>query len=279
MKIAMSNIALPVDTALAAWPVLAMAGLNGVEVALTRIAPWEQLNAEAVISYRRALEDSGLIVPSLQAILFGVPDAHLLQSERQFEILESHLGRVARLGQLLGARVAVFGAPKQRQKGDLPTDTALDLGIARFGRLADVMSREGDMTTALEPAPTGYGRDFLTTASEVLTMVDAVAHPNLKINLDTGCALMAGEDFPGAVKAARACLPHVQISEPKLGDFTHTVVDHASAAAALRYNDYRGWLSIEMLEAGADPLTGCAQALSFAIRQYGPFPPEIHGAP
>lgn len=268
MKIALSNIALPVAVESAAWHSLAAAGLAGVEVALTRIAPWDSLDRNAVLAYRQRLEASGLSVPSLQAVLYGVPDAHLLKDDDQFETLETHLRRVARLGHLLGAGVAVFGAPKQRQRCGLSAEAAFELGVTRLRRLAEAVTLEGSMVLALEAAPEGYGGDFLTTAADVLAMVKAVAHRGLRMNFDTGCAFMAGEDLRDAVHSSRDYIVHVQASEPQLGHFRTPAIDHAAAAAALRQVDYQGWVSIEMRESATDPLAECVNALSYIKGQY-----------
>lgn len=268
MKIALTNLALPANVPWEAWQMLATEGLNGVEVALTRLASWTEINEDIVISYKQRLEAYGLQVPSLQAILYGVAEAQLLQDTGRFDILEHHLRRVSKFGRLLGAKVAVFGAPKQRIKGTLAAEMAFDIGATRLKRLADVMFNENGITIALEAAPREYGGDFLTTVADVSAMVAEVAHPGLRINLDTGCAHLESEDFAGAVRSNGELIAHVQIAEPKLANFENPVIDHIGAAKALNQQGYQGWVSIEMIEAGQTPLADARQALSFVRRHY-----------
>jgi len=266
VKIALSNLAFPAGPA--PFDVLSKEGLGGVEVALTRLAPWSDLTTSLLKAYRRDLEDSGLEVSSLQALLFGVEGAALLQDEASFRIMADHLRRVAAWGAVLGAKVAVFGSPKQRSRGALDHEQAFGLGRDRFAMIAAAMAEEG-VILGLEPVPAAYGGDFLPSAEDVRAMVAAVDHHGLRVHLDTGCVFLGGDDVGPAIHACAPVMAHFHAAEPQLGDFSAPKSDHAAAAAALREVGYEGWVSIEMLPGGDDPLAAARTALQFVRKTYG----------
>lgn len=246
--IALSNLAIPRDAALPLLERLAADGLRGVEVAPTRLAPWDALTPAMVQAHRAELAALGLAVPSLQAILFGVEGVALLEGEEAFERLLEHLRRVAGIAQAFGAGVAVFGSPRQRSRGALPEAEAFALGAARLRRCAEACWEEGRLALGLEPVPAAYGGDFLPTWQECLAMVETVSHPGLRLHLDTGCVRLGGGDIAEAIAAGRAVLAHFHAAEPGLAGFAAPVAAHAEAAQALRAAGYAGWVSLEMRE-------------------------------
>lgn len=269
MKIALSNLAVPAQGFEEALHKFAAEGLSGVEIAPTRFADWDELDSKKLRNLRAIVEGAGLTVPSLQAILFGARDVALLADVSAFDRLLLHLKRVAEVGLALGASVAVFGAPRQRARGLLAPDAAFALGVGRLRRAAGLVQSVAGVTLVLEPVPEAYGSDFLTSWQDTLEMVRAVAHPGLRLHLDTGCVLLGGGDIAEAIQVGAAELAHFHIAEPKLGGFTQPVAHHVDAAAALCAIGYERWLSIEMLEqGGSDAEEQALQALKFARSVY-----------
>ena len=110
-RLGMSNLAWAPGETAAALGMLARLGVEGIEAAPTRIADWDRLDAAAARGYRAEVEDAGLRVCSLQAILFGRPDVQLLADAAAFAALAEHMRQVAEVAEALGAGVAVLGAP------------------------------------------------------------------------------------------------------------------------------------------------------------------------
>ncbi len=269
MRLALSNLAYPAVTAEGLLPRLAAMGLTGIEVAPTRLAPWDALSDGALRGHRGMLAGMGLCVSSLQAILFGAEGVALLGEAASFERLVSHLARVAEVGAVLGASVAVLGAPRQRARGALAAEEAFRLGAERLRRAAETMQAGGGPVLGLEPVPAAYGGDFLETWQEALAMVRAVDHPWLRLHLDTACVHLGGGDIAEAVAAGIDELAHFHLAEPKLVPFDAPRADHAGAAAALTRVGYGGWLSIEMMERAEDPEGAAVEAVTFALAIYG----------
>lgn len=267
MKLGVSNLAWPDGEEERALALLAARGAAGVEVAPTRIAPWEDLTAARLGAFRGRCAASGLAVSSLQAIFFQRPEASLLGEAPGFEAMAEHVRRVAGIAQALGAQRAVFGAPKNRLRGTLAADAAMRLAVERLRRLGDIATL-GGLILGIEPVPPAYGADFLNRACEVIELVQLTDHPAIRVHLDTACVGMARDDIAEAIAAAGSLLAHFHIAEPQLGPFEAPVCSHPAASAALRATGYKGWAVIEMRET-PDSLRSVERALAYASACYG----------
>ncbi len=265
--LAVSNLAWP-DAALEeALELLVAAGAYGVEVAPTRIAAWDQLDAGRLCAYRDRLAVHDLVPSSLQAIFFGAADAQLLGDVKGLEAMATHLRLVGMVGKALGVSVAVFGAPRNRNRVALGPEAAMDLAEVRLRWLAPIAA-ENNLVLAMEPVPSVYNSDFLQTWQEVLGLVERVGHPAVRLHLDTSCVALGGGDLAAAVEEGHSLLAHFHAAQPKLGDFAAPLVDHALAGAALTKVGYAGWVAIEMLEQ-KDWRKALRQAIAAVVADYG----------
>jgi len=266
MKLAISNLAwgqAEQDEILSILPAL---GVSGVEVAPTKIGGWDEITPAMLADFRNKLNGLGLSVSSLQAIFFRKPDAQLLGDANGFAVMCGHVDKLADIAAELGAEVAVFGAPKNRQRGDIENDAALRLAIERFAKLGEICQRR--MKIGIEPVPPFYGSDFILTYREDLDLVKAVNHPAIGLHLDTGCVFLAGNAIGDAIREGADHLIHFHVAEPELADFSSPKADHAAAAKALNDMAYGRWVSIEMKEC-ADPVKVVAEAVRFVRDTYG----------
>ncbi len=268
-RIGVSNLAWPATSELAMLDLLAAHGAQGVEVAPTRIAPWEDLTDTHLADFRRRCAEAGMSVSSLQAIFYARPEASLLGDARQFGAMQEHVRRVAGIAHALGTGVAVFGAPKSRLRGMLAPADAMQRGAERLRALGDAAAA-GGLTLCMEPVPTIYGADFLNHAAEIVEIVALTDHAHVRVHLDTACVTLAGDNVAEAITAASPLLAHYHMAEPQLGPFAAPVCDHASAGAALDAVGYSGWVVIEMREiAGDREGAAITAAIDFARRHYG----------
>ena len=270
MKLAVSNIAWPAEDETVAAEVLVELGIEGVEVAPTMIwsAPLEVSDSEAA-HYRRLWSDRGIEIVALQALLFGRPDLTLFESREAREATLTHLRGLLRLGRLLGARVLVFGAPKNRRVGERDRTEAEAIAV-EFFRSAGAASHEQGVVLAIEPNPPAYGCDFVTTSREGLALVREVDHPGFGLHLDAAGLALAGESPAEAVATCAGAIAHFHASEPHLGPIDGDQVGHEHVAAALRRIDYSNWASVEM-RSDPDEATGdrLRRVLGFVTRTYG----------
>ena len=267
MKLGISNLAWAPEADAGARDLLPGLGVHGIEVALTRIAAWDTLTPARLAAYRRAWSDAGLAMSSLQAIFFDRPEAQLLGDAAGFEAMAEHLRAVAAHAAILGAGVAVFGAPRNRTRGPRPLPEAEALAAERLHALGDIAAR-GNLVLGIEPVPAPYGSDFMQHAADMLRVVAACAHPNVRPHLDTACVGLAGDDIAAAIADAGPALAHYHAAEPGLRRFDAPAPAHATAAAALALTGYDGWVVIEMRQQDDDGLAAVAEAARFAAATY-----------
>ncbi|WP_419730061.1 sugar phosphate isomerase/epimerase family protein [Lichenicola sp.] len=266
-RLGVSNLAWSPDAETAALALLAEHGVSGVEVAPTRIAPWEELTPARLAAFCDGCREAGLSVSSLQAVFFGRPEATLLADAAGFDAMCAHMRVLAGVAEALGAGVAVFGAPKSRLRGDLSNQVAMALAAERLRVLGDIAAT-GGLTLGMEPVPPVYGADFLNRYRDILDIVALTDHPNVRAHLDTGCVTLGG-DLPGdAIRAAAPVLAHYHMAEAQLGPFDAPAFDHEAAGKALDEIGYDRWVVIEMKQGEGDGLAAVATAIGYAKRHY-----------
>ena len=260
MRLSVSNLAWPPECEGAILDPLFQRGVRGIEVAPTRLAPWDELNSADLRSFRVRTADAGLAVSSLQAILFGKTDLSLLGDALSFGALMDHMKRVAEIADTLGAAALVFGSPRHRSRGDLPVADAWSLARERWHILGELVAT-AHAVIGIEPVPTYYGGDFLASWVDVLRMVQEVNHPSIRVHLDTACVALGGDSIKDAIPACLPWLVHFHAAQPDLANFEEPAANHAAAARALRDAGYDKWVAIEMREQPGDPVAATLQAV------------------
>ncbi len=268
MKLTVSNIAWSAALDQEAYSTLRRSGIQALEIAPTRLWPdWQGATPDAAQFLQQKFREDGFTVPSLQAILFAKPDCKLFGTEAERQNLLTHLLLCADLAAGLGATRLVFGAPKNRDRGELSMSAAFSQAAELFRKAAPYYTAR-EVCLCLEANPPQYGCNFITNSNEAAALVREVDSPGFRLHLDTACMFLAGEDIPAALESHRDILRHFHVSEPNLGSFDQPVIDHASVAAALASASYDGWLSLEMRE-GEQPVTALSEAVQFVQSTYG----------
>jgi D-psicose/D-tagatose/L-ribulose 3-epimerase len=146
----------------------------------------------------------------------------------------------------LGVEAMVFGSPKNRRRDSLPFEAACDIAVPFFRSLGKIADDCGTWL-CIEPNPTDYGCDFITTAAEGQALVTAVDQPGFGLHLDAA-GMTLSNDSSDVIVNAGAWLRHFHISEPHLAPLAPktAVSRHADFAHALARARYPGWTSIEM---------------------------------
>lgn len=244
MKLAISNIAWAAKDESDLFPHLRNCGVKGIEVAPTKLWPeWKGATAASAQSYRKHLENEGFEIPALQALLFGRPDLQLFDFSAR-SALKNHFQFLAELACALGAKVLVFGSPKNRQRGQLATEDALNYAADVMRELGDLCHQYG-LCIGWEHNPWEYGCDFITNAADARIFVDRVQSPGLQLHLDSSGLHMCGGSIERTIQKTAPFI-HYHASEPMLAPLQNGTVNHAVALAALHQLNYDKWISIEM---------------------------------
>lgn len=257
MKFAVSTIALTAfdhTVELAGLPAL---GIEAVEVAPSRAwrDTWKGLTAGDVARYRKAIEAAGLGVVGLHSLFYDQPRLGLFKAPMErAETLDfmEHLSAVCRD---LGGRTLIYGGGRKR--GRVSEAAARAEAIAFMGELAPRIEGHG---TCFCFEPLGPNdSDFINSALDSLQIVDKVASPALRVQLDAKALVENDEATPATFAAVRPMLVHFHANQPGLGPLADGPVDHAAMGDMLRQIGYDGTVTIEQkMTDGADPLAGIA---------------------
>lgn len=270
MKLAISNIAWAERDDELAAALMQEHGVDGVEIAPTIRWPSPlEVSRGELQDYRRFWNSRGIEIVAMQALLYGRSDLTIFESAEQRRATLDHLAGMARLGAALGARVLVFGSPKNRLVGDL-SPAAAD-GIARaFFEEAGRAATDAGVVLCIEPNPEVYGCDFVTKARQGLELVAKVGSPGFGLHLDAAGMTLADDPLVSSLEDCVLALCHFHASEPQLGPLGEGGVDHATIARTLSRLNYAHRVSVEMRRpTGRDPQAELRRVLGYLRAIYG----------
>ena len=204
----------------------------------------------------------------MQALLFGTTGLNVFGESKSQEAMLEHLRAVCRIGAGLGATRLVFGSPKNRDRSGLSDAQALEQAVSFFRRVGNTAQEHG-VIVCLEPNPTQYGANFMTTSEETAHVVAAVGHEAIRMQFDTG-ALMINRESPEAVlECSSRLIGHVHASEPDLVPLGDGGTDHQLMHRALSQYLPEHLVSIEMVATKEEPhLQSIERALVCAVECY-----------
>jgi len=273
MRLAISNIAWDIAEDPAVAKLLGKFGIDAIDIAPGKYFPNPaQVRDEDIASVKQWWADNGINIIGMQALLFGTTGLNVFGDESSQQALLEHLRAICRIGIGLNATRLVFGSPKNRDRSGLTDTQAFAQAIFFFRQLGNVAQEHG-VIVCLEPNPTRYGANFMTTSDETAQVVAAVDHGAIRMQFDTG-ALTINREYPEVVLANSAeLIGHVHASEPDLMPLGDGETDHHLMHQALATYLPQHVVSIEMVATKEENhLDSIERALSCAVRCYRPAP-------
>lgn len=269
MKISISNIAWQLEEEEKIAQIMQEMAIQGVEIAPTKIWP-SPLSAtrQEIEEYRNFWQSRGIEIIAMQALLYGRPDLTIFESEQQRKETINYLIGIIELGSKLGAKVLVFGSPKNRQIKQFSSSEAEEIAIDFFFQLGEIAVKHG-LIFCIEPNPIDYGCDFIINSRQGFDLVNKTHSLGFGLHLDLAGMTLSGEEIKPALEYGISRLCHFHISEPFLGEVGEEKVDHQTYGQALKDFDYQGWKSIEMrAQDSQDNSKNVIKALKTAIKYY-----------
>lgn len=269
MRLAISNIAWDTAEDEAIAMLLHRFGVDAIDVAPGKYFPEPaKATGEDMVRVKNWWSERGIEITGMQALLFGTTGLNVFGLPEAQDAMLQHLAAVCRIGAGLGARRLVFGSPKNRDRTGLSDQQAMDVAVPFFRRLGDIAQNYG-VVICLEPTPTCYGANFMTTSAETAQVVEQVAHPAVRMQLDTGALTINGEDPATVLQDCASLIGHVHASEPDLLPLGDGGADHGKVIAALNQHLPDHVVSIEMLATRSEPhQVSIERALNVAIQHY-----------
>lgn len=269
MRLAISNIAWDIAEDANVAQLLGKFGVDAIDVAPGKYFP-DPTNAkdEDIANVRRWWADHGIEITGMQALLFGTTGLNVFGESKSQEAMLEHLLAVCRIGAGIGATRLVFGSPKNRDRSGLSDAHALEQAVSFFRRLG-IAAQEHGVIVCLEPNPTRYGANFMTTSEETAEVVAAVGHRAIRMQFDTGALTINGESPEDVLERSAGLIGHVHASEPDLVPLGDGGTDHRLMHKALQQHIPDHVVSIEMVAPKKDShLLYIERALTRAVEYY-----------
>jgi len=231
-------------------PGIAALGYDGVELPV--FAP-EAVDPPAV---RRALAAAGLAC----TVSTALPRAASLLDPRRRPAAVDFLDRCAAVAAACGA--GVLCGPLYAPVGELPGRPRL---AAEWRAAVDGLRAAGEraaghgVTLAVEVL-NRFETHFLNTAADATALLDEVAHPAVRLHLDTFHMNIEERRLPAALATGMRHLAHVHAAENDRGSPGSGHVDWTGLRDALRAGGYTGWVVAETFT-GAIPEIAAATAI------------------
>lgn len=271
MRIAISNIAWDVADDQLIADILKQHDVDAIDVAPGKY--FRDPKSADVVDIQRVRTwwaDRGIEVTGMQSLLFGTNGLNLFGTVESQEAMLEHLRAVCRIGGELGATRLVFGSPRNRDRTGLTDEAAHEIAVAFFRRLGDIAAGHG-VQVCLEPNPPCYGANFMTNSRDTATVVSAVAHPAIRMQLDTGAVTINEEDPRQVITDYAHLIGHVHASEPNLVTLGEGGANHAAIAGVLSEMLPTRVVSIEMLAPkSGGAIDAVRRAVGEAVRCYRP---------
>lgn len=247
MKIAISNIAWNHYEDKSILKLLKKHLIAGIEVAPTKI--WDNptnVSKDTINKYRKFWENEGINIVAIQALLFGHPELTLFEDSKKRKNTLTYIEKMVKVSSLLGAKVVVFGSPKNRHRKDIKIKKALDIASHFFYKVGEI-AKLYDIYFCIEPNPMQYGTNFVNNTKEALELIKLVNHPNFMLHLDSGTLTLNKENYYMSINNGFSYMKHFHVSEENLIPIGKSTVDHKKISKILKNLYYDRWVSIEMI--------------------------------
>ncbi len=268
MKLAVSNIAWypkEIDNFLR---LLSSLKCQGIELAASMLwdEPVDSLTKER-LELRRKIENAGLKLTGLQALLYSRRDILLFKDKRTRQKALDYVFELIDLCVDLGGRVLVFGSPRNRNICNLPLEQARAIAI-EFFRKVGKRAEEGNVFFCIEP----LGRtetDFINTVAEAEQLIKDIGNPRgFGLHIDVKGLIEENEVSAPYLTQSFGRARHVHLNDPGLRPPGSSGYDHTEIRTRMKGSDYSQFVSIEMKRQEPDVEGSIRKAVDYVKHIY-----------
>lgn len=247
MRLAASNIAWDTDEDETIVKLLKKYEIDAIDIAPGKYFPnLPNTTDKEITEVKKWWDERSIEITGMQALLFGTSGLNVFGTIESREAMIAHLTAVCRIGGGLGAKKLVFGSPRNRDRTGLTENQAFDTAATFFSKVGAVAQSYG-VILCLEPNPTCYGANFMTTSDETAQVVSQVSHPCIKMQFDTGAVAINGENPEIVLQKYAQLVGHIHASEPDLLPLGDANTEHKKMSSAIEKFLPNHLVSIEML--------------------------------
>ncbi len=269
MRISISNLAWDIEEDNNVAALLQEFNVNAIDIAPGKYFPnIKKATSSEIRAVKTWWAEHGIELVGMQALLFGTSGLNVFGTESVQRQLLEHLSAICFIGAELGATRLVFGSPKNRDCTGLSAEEITSISTDFFGRLGDIASDYG-VIICLEPNPAVYGANFMTTSHETCEVVKHIAHPSIKMQLDTGAMIINKEDYNLVIQESKSYIGHIHVSEPQLIPPSDRYGNHEQLSKIIKSSFPSQLATIEMLATKEEPHTvSIRRALDYVTSLY-----------
>ena len=243
MKYSISNIAWSKEYDNEMYAFLKQQGIEGLEIAPTRIFDKPYDNLELAHEYAWMLKNKyGLTVSSMQSIWYGVKESIFGTDEDRAYLLD-YTKKAILFAESMGIRNLVFGCPRNRNMPQGDEKQFMEIAVGFFKELGD-FAYQHNTVLAMEPNPVIYNTNFLNYTKDACEFVKSVDSPGFKVNIDMG-TMIYNKENPHLVKTYKNWVNHIHISAPNLAVIA-PCTEYKTLKKVLSKIEYDGFISVEM---------------------------------
>ena len=244
MKFSISNIGWPESLDEDVISIVRSLGYEGLEIAPTRcFMDGYDVARDELIKFKDRNLRQGLNLCSMQSLLFGITTPIFSSEENKNSVL-SKMDKVFNFAQQLEIPNLVFGSPSIR---NVNNEDELNRSIEFFKACAH-QAHLKKCTLSIEPNPTIYKTNFLTTTADALDYIKNLEVKGIGLNFDLGTVIHNQESIENLLTLETiAYVHHVHISEPLLAPIQDSHRElHKELLLKLKTLKYTNYVSIEM---------------------------------
>jgi len=268
MKLAVSNVSWynnDIDDFIA---FISSLDCKGIELAASMI--WDEpldSTYDERKELRRKIEDAGLQLTGLQALLYTHQELALFKGEQSRREMLEYLTGMMDLCHDLGGEVLVFGSPRNRNIGKMPLEKAHSIASEFFHELGRRAWDRG-LFFCIEP----LGRvetDFINTVYEAEAFIrKEEISKGLGLHIDTKGLIDEDEVDAPYLSECFSRAKHVHLNDPGLTAPGSTGYDHRLICKRINESDYSRFISIEMRRVDGDVEGSIRKAVEYVKQVY-----------
>lgn len=161
-------------------------------------------------------------------------------------------------------RTAPIGSPASQDEWFARYQLEWDLAVDTLSRLASYATRQG-VVLGLEPI-NRYETFMVNNVDKALQMINQVGSDQLKLHLDTFHMNIDESDIPDTIRQVEGLLVNMHVSDSNREAPGRGHIDFLSLIRALKEIGYTGYLTLEPVPPGSDPLLMTQMEKNYDLR-------------
>ncbi|MCM8821867.1 MAG: sugar phosphate isomerase/epimerase [Candidatus Omnitrophica bacterium] len=242
-------------------------GYDGLEIAPFTLAnsvldiPDEERKRIKNIAEKHNLEIIGthwlLVKP--EGLSISSPDHELRKKTSQYFV------ELVKFTSDTGGKIMVLGSPKQRSIGQNQTRQQVIDYFKEVIKEPLEIAKEKNITICLEPLARKE-TNFVNTATEAISIIQEINHPNLKLILDVKAMTDEKRPYQEIIEEGKEYLCHFHANDENLLGPGFGNIDFAPIIDALKKISYDRYLSVEVFDFSPGPKVIAEKSIQYLKR-------------